>query len=40
MSKMAATKHTINLLKMCVRGFRQVQTLTPMPARPAGSPRT
>ena len=36
MSKMAATKHTINLLKMCVRGFRQVQTLTPMPAAPAG----
>jgi glycosyltransferase involved in cell wall biosynthesis len=37
MSKMAATKHTINLLKMCVRGFRQVQMLTPMPARPAGA---
>jgi SAM-dependent methyltransferase len=32
MSKMAATKHTINLLRMCVRGFRQVQTLGPMPA--------
>ncbi len=32
MSKMAATKHTMNLLRMCVRGFGQVQTLGPMPA--------
>jgi SAM-dependent methyltransferase len=36
MSKMAATKHTINLLRMCLRGFGQVQTMRPIPPRRVG----
>ena len=31
-SKMNSTKHTINLLRMCWKGFWQVQTLAPIPA--------
>jgi SAM-dependent methyltransferase len=32
LSKMNSTKHTINLLRMCWKGFWQVQTLAPIPA--------
>lgn len=40
MSKMAAAKHTMNLIRMCVRGFRQVQTLVPMPESFLAQPRS
>ena len=33
LSKMNSTKHTINLLRMCWKGFWQVQTLAPIPAK-------
>ena len=32
LSKMNSTKHTINLLRMCWKGFWQVQTYQPIPA--------
>jgi ubiquinone/menaquinone biosynthesis C-methylase UbiE len=32
LSKMNSTKHTINLLRMCTKGFVQVQTRTELPA--------
>jgi ubiquinone/menaquinone biosynthesis C-methylase UbiE len=32
LSKMNSTKHTINLLRMCWKGFWQVQTYRPIPA--------
>jgi ubiquinone/menaquinone biosynthesis C-methylase UbiE len=39
LSKMNSMKHTKNLLKMCVHGFRQVQLLRPLPRRnPAVAP--
>lgn len=34
LSKMNSMKHTINLLRMCEKGFWQVQTRTPLPASP------
>lgn len=37
LSKMNSAKHTINLLRMCWKGFWQVQTLTPIPAADKGS---
>jgi SAM-dependent methyltransferase len=37
LSKMNSTKHTINLLKMCWRGFWQVQMLAPIPPKQNGS---
>lgn len=40
LSKMNSTKHTINLLRMCWRGFWQVQTRAPIPAARAAEHET